>query len=68
MTLLASKSRASEAAKIETVRESKDHWLFSGVEANRAWSLLITSEGRVTLSISTDGAVWSVFGNALAEK
>jgi hypothetical protein len=30
-------------------------------------SLIITPEGRMTLSIVTDGAVWSVFGHALLE-
>jgi hypothetical protein len=42
-------------------------YLFSGVENGRNVSLLITAEGRMTLSVIADGVVWSVFGNVLPE-
>jgi hypothetical protein len=37
------------------------------VENGRNISLIITADGRMTLSVIADGVVWSVFGNALAE-
>jgi hypothetical protein len=37
------------------------------VENGRAVSVIITGEGRMTLSIVGDGVVWSVFGHALPE-
>lgn len=67
VTLLAPESRRGEVTKIESVREVKGLWVFSGVEDERAFSLIITPTGHMTLSISTDGVVWSVFGSALPE-
>lgn len=65
VTLLAPESRRGEITKIEAVREIKGAWIFSGVEDDRAWSLIITAQGAVTLAIGNDGVVWSVFGHAL---
>lgn len=65
VTLLAPESRRGEVTKIDTAREVKGGWVFSGVENDRAWSLIITAAGQMTLSISNDGVVWSVFGHAL---
>lgn len=67
VTLLAPQSRRGEVTKIDAVREIKGLWVFSGVEDDRAWSLMITAKGYVTLSICNDGVVWSVFGHALPE-
>lgn len=67
VTLLAPESRRNEVTKIDAVREVKGMWIFSGVEDDRAWCLMITAKGQVTLSIVNDGAVWSVFGHALSE-
>jgi hypothetical protein len=67
VTLLAPDSRRGEVTKIDAVREVNGLWVFSGVENDRAWSLIITAKGQVTLSISHDGVVWSVFGHALSE-
>jgi hypothetical protein len=41
--------------------------MFSGVENGRVVSIIVTADGRMTLSIISDGAVWSVFGHALPE-
>lgn len=67
LTLLAPASRRGEATKFTSAHEAEGMHLFSGVENGRTVSLLITDEGRMTLSIVTDGAVWSVFGHALPE-
>lgn len=67
LTLLAPESRKGEVTKLEMVREVEGSHIFSGVESGRSVSLIITPEGRMTLSIVTDGAVWSVFGHALSE-
>lgn len=67
LTLLAPESRRGEVTKLESVRESGGTHLFSGVEHGRNVSLIITGEGRMTLSVIADGVVWSVFGHALPE-
>ena len=67
LTLLAPESRQGEVTKLEMVQKVDGSHIFSGVESGRSVSLIITPEGRMTLSIVTDGAVWSVFGHALPE-
>jgi len=67
MTLLAPGSRRGEVTKLETVHEAEGMRLFSGIENGRTVSLIITAEGRMTLSVVGDGVVWSVFGHALPE-
>ena len=67
LTLLAPESRRGEVTKLEAVHESEGVSVFSGVENNRGVTLVITPEGRLTLSIIADGVVWSVFGHALPE-
>ena len=67
VTLLAPESRRGEVTKIDEVREAKGLWVLSGVEDDRAWSLIITAKGEVTLAISNDGVVWAAFGHALPE-
>lgn len=65
LTLLAPASRRGEVTKIEMVHECEGVRLFSGVEHGRGLNLIITDAGHMTLSIVSDGAVWSVFGHAL---
>jgi hypothetical protein len=67
LTLLAPESRRGEVTALEAVREIDGQHVFSGVENGRAVSVIITGEGRMTLSIVGDGVVWSVFGHALPE-
>lgn len=67
LTLLAPESRRGEVTKLETVHEKDGMHILSGVENGRNISLIITADGRMTLSVIADGVVWSVFGNALAE-
>ncbi len=67
LTLLAPESRRDEVTKFDTVQETGGSHIFSGIEHGRIVSLVITPEGRMTLSIVGDGVVWSVFGHALAE-
>jgi hypothetical protein len=67
LTLLAPESRRGEVTKISAANEGKDLWIYSGLEKGRAWSLVISDKGRVTLSVTGDGATWSVFGHALRE-
>jgi hypothetical protein len=68
LTLLAPASRRGEVTKLETVREVEGSHLFSAVESGRSITLIITAEGRVTLSVVSDGVVWSVFGHALKDE
>lgn len=67
LTLLAPESRRGEVTKLDSVHEVDGTHIFSGVEHGRHVSLLITADGRMTLSVIADGVVWSVFGNALPE-
>jgi len=68
VTILAPESRRGEVTKIDQVTEGDGLWVLSGVEHTRAWSLVVTAKGQVTLSITADGVVWSVFGHAMAEQ
>ncbi|NBV46702.1 MAG: hypothetical protein EBR86_13965 [Planctomycetia bacterium] len=67
LTLLAPKSRRGEVTKLDTVTEVEGLTVCSGVENGRGVSLIISAEGRLTLSVISDGVVWSVFGHALPE-
>ena len=67
LTLLAPRSRRGEITTLQAVHESEGQWMFSGVEHGRGLNLIITAEGRMSLSVLGDGVVWSVFGHALPE-
>lgn len=67
ITLLAPASRRGETTRIDAVRTGDDVWIFSGVENARAWNLVISGDGHLTLTVTTDGAAWSVFGHAIRE-
>lgn len=67
LTLLAPPSRHGEVTKLRHVHEAEGHKVFSGVESGRGLNVVITEEGRMTLSVVGDGVVWSVFGHALRE-
>jgi hypothetical protein len=67
LTILAPESRRGEVTKLDTVHEAEGNHIFSGMENGRNVSLIITAEGRMTLSVIADGVVWSVFGLALPD-
>ena len=67
LTLLAPRSRRGEITTLQAVHESDGQWMFSGIEHGRGLNLIITAEGRMSLSVLGDGVVWSVFGHALPE-
>lgn len=67
LTILWPDSRRGEVTKLDSVREAEGQHVFSTVENGRIISIIVTGEGRMTLSIVSDGAVWSVFGHALPE-
>jgi hypothetical protein len=67
VTLLAPPERSGETTKVDAVREGDGIWVFSGVEAGRAWSMVISKDGHMTLSVTGDGVTWSVFGNAMLD-
>jgi hypothetical protein len=43
-------------------------WVFTGIEEGRAWSIVISREGYVTVSIAYDGVTWSAFGHSMPEE
>jgi hypothetical protein len=65
VALLAPESRRGEVTAIEISREQSGLWLLAGVEHDRGWTMIITATGNMTMTISADGVVWSVFGHAL---
>ena len=68
LTLLAPESRRGEVTKFDTVHDVNGQRVFSGVEHGRVVSVIVSTDGRMTLSIISDGVVWSVFGHALPEE
>ncbi len=68
LKLLAPASRRGEVTKLELAHEAEGVRVFSGVENGRGVNLIITDAGHMTVSIVSDGAVWSVFGHALLEE
>jgi hypothetical protein len=67
VTLLAPPDRSGEITPIDVVRRGDGIWVLSGVEAGRAWSMVISDKGDMTLSVTADGSTWSVFGHAMVE-
>jgi hypothetical protein len=67
VTLLAPAERKGEVTKIDNVTKGDGIWIFSGIEEKRAWSMVISDKGSMTLSVTTDGASWAVFGYAMPE-
>jgi hypothetical protein len=67
ITILAPESRRGEVTKIGTVKEIEDLLVLTGVESGRAWSMVISKEGYMTLSVTYDGVTWSAFGNSMPE-
>jgi len=67
VTLMAPASRKGEVTKIDVVYQGEGLWLFTGIEANRAWSMVIEDTGQMTISITGQGATWSIFGSAMKE-
>jgi hypothetical protein len=47
------------------MRQVADDLYFAGVENERAWSMVITSGGELTVSITMDGGTWSGFGKCM---
>jgi hypothetical protein len=68
LTLVAPQSRRGEVTKLDMAHECEGSWVFSGMENGRGVNLIITEEGRMTLSVVGDGVIWSVFGHALSEE
>lgn len=67
-TLLAPEERRGETTEIHSQVETPNGWLLAGVENERSWSLWLSNNGDVTLSITMDGATWSGFGKWMPAK
>lgn len=68
VVILAPAERRGEITKIDAMHQGEGIWVFSGVESGRAWSMVISDDGHMTLSVTGDGASWSVFGHAMLEE
>ena len=67
VTILGPASRRGEKSEIKSVEKKSGNYLISGIEQERAWNMLISKDGYMSLSVVGDGAVWAVFGHALKE-
>ena len=65
ITLLAPADRRGETTEIMAQKADAEGWFLSGVENSRAWSMVISSDGNVTLAITMEGASWTAFGKAI---
>ena len=65
VTLLAPEVRRGEVTPIDAVRETDDGWVASGLENERAWSLYLTRDGHMTLTVTMDGTTWTAFGHCM---
>jgi len=68
VVILAPDERRGEITRIDAMHHGAGVWVFSGVEAGRAWSMVISEGGHMTMSVTGDGASWSVFGHAMLEQ
>ena len=68
VTILGPAGRRGEVSKIDTVQRGEECWLLTGAERGRAWSIVISDEGHLTISMTGDGVVWAVFGHAILEQ
>lgn len=68
ITLLAPESRRGEVTKIGSVAKAENLWIFTGIEHGRAWSMIVSESGYMTVSITYDGITWSAFGHSMPDK
>jgi hypothetical protein len=67
VTILAPAQRRGEVSKLDTVRQVGTTWVMTGIEEDRAFSMVIGTDGHMTLTATSDGTVWSVFGHVMSE-
>jgi hypothetical protein len=65
ITLLAPASRRGETNSIDQSLETPDGWLLCGLQSNRVWSMVISRDGYMTLSLTMDGTTWTAYGNVI---
>jgi len=67
VTILSPKDRRGEVSSMDTFQKLDYGWLMTGTEHGKAWTMIINEEGNMTLSMTGDGVVWSIFGHAIRE-
>lgn len=68
ITLLAPESRSGETTTIGAIERGDGIWLITGIEEGRAFSMIISDAGYMSLSITGNGTTWSAFGAVLREE
>jgi hypothetical protein len=68
ITIMAPDTRRGEITKIGVFERVEGMWVIAGIEEGRAWSMVISDEGYMTISISADGTTWSAFGHTMPEE
>ena len=67
ITLLGPAERRGETTPIRHMERDTDRVIAGGVQAGRAWSMILSeSSGRMTLTVNLGDAGWVVFGQCIA--
>ena len=65
ITIMGPESRRGETTEIGVFEKADGKWVIAGIEEGRAWSMVISDDGHMTLSVSGDGTTWSAFGHSM---
>ena len=65
ITIMGPESRRGETTEIGVFEKADDKWVIAGIEEGRAWSMVVSDDGHMTLSASGDGTTWSAFGHSM---
>jgi hypothetical protein len=66
ITLLGPADRRGETTQIRHMERDGDRVIMGGVQAGRAWSMILAeSEGRMTLTVNLGDAGWVIFGQCI---
>lgn len=68
VTLLGPPERRGETSQIRAVASEGGHTILTGIEAGRAWGMVIAdADGSMSLTVTMERSAFVVFGNCIAE-
>ncbi len=65
VTLLAPEDRRGEVSRISGLEQREDRVLFTGIEGDRSWSVMILDDGTLSLTVAAEESGFVVFGQCL---
>jgi len=69
VTLLGPAERRGETTQIRAVAREAGHVVLTGIEAGRAWGVVIAeADGSMSLTVTMERSAFVVFGNCIAQK